>query len=55
MNINTLVTSPQLNLKAAYAIAGVDWSMQWFLPVLLPMKISAGNKEAHLTNKGKDS
>lgn len=50
MNINTLVTSSQLNLEAAYAIAGVDWSMQWFLPVLLPKKISAGNKEA-LSNK----
>lgn len=49
------VTSPQLNWKAAYAVAGVDRSMQRFLHVLLPMKISAGNEEAHLTNKGEDS
>lgn len=56
MNINILVTASQLNLKAAYAIAGVDSSIQWFLHVLLSMNesVQAKSERAHLTKKGED-
>lgn len=56
MNINILFTTSQLILKAAYAIAGVDSSTQWFLHVLLSMNepVQAKSERAHLTNKGED-
>lgn len=56
MNINILFTTSQLILKAAYAIAGVDSSTQWFLHVLLSMNepVQAKTERAHLTNKGED-
>lgn len=46
MNINILVTTSQgLNLKASYAMARVDPSVQWwFDPVLLSMNESVQAK-----------
>lgn len=51
MNIRIFVTISQgLNLKASYAMSGVDSSVQWFRHVLLSMNESVQAKSESVTD-----
>lgn len=53
MNISIFVTISQgLNLKASYAMPGVDSSVQWFRPVLFSVNESVEAKSESATDTG---